>query len=119
MAYVLAKSPTFPVKNIEIHTQESGQWVKETVTATFLRKTTEELDALRKEEGHKVLREVLVSVQGLKEGNGADVPLCRTAGEDFPPEQLPTLEAVLSIPPLLAALARAFWTHQVKGPEKN
>ena len=119
MAYVLAKSPTFLVKNIEVSTFDNGAWVKEAVTATFLRKTTEELDVLRKEEGHKVLREVLVSVQGLKDGNGQHVVLDRRAGEDFPPEQLPTLEAVLSIPPLMAALARAFWTHQVKGPEKN
>lgn len=119
MAYVLAKTPTFPVKKIEIYTQENGAWVKETVDAVFMRRTNEELDKLRNEKPADVLRDVLVSVHGLKGDNQVDVVLYRTPGDDFAPEDQPLLEAVLAATPLMAALATAFWKHQVKGPEKN
>lgn len=111
MAYVITKKPTFPVKGIEIHTQDDGRWVKETLDARFLRKSTEDLDRLKHLKPAEVVREVLDGLTGLKDEQGADVPFSRDDEALF--------ESILAAPPLVAALVRAFWANQVKASEKN
>jgi hypothetical protein len=108
MAFKLTQKPTFTAV-VKVETpNEKGGFDRSDFKAKFKRVTTDELDELRIKPQREVLREVLAGWDGLVDDADQAV--------DFTSEHV---EALLNIPPALAALAEVFWSNIVKAREKN
>jgi hypothetical protein len=108
MTFKLTQTPTFTVV-VKVDTpNEKGGFDRSDFKAKFKRVTTDEMDELRTKLQRDVMREVLVGWDGLVDDAGQAV--------DFTSEHV---DALLNIPPALAALADAFWNNIVKAREKN
>lgn len=107
MAFKLNTSGKFTRRNIQIEIMgEKGAWEKNTLDATYLQPTTDELDELRELKPKEVMERKLTGVVGLVDDDGNAIELT--------PENK---AALLSIPPAVVALNRAFWEGVIKSPK--
>jgi len=107
MAFKLNLTGKFTRKNIVIELMnERGAWEKNTLDATYLQPTTDELDELRDLKPKEVLERNLTGVAGLLDDAGNSIELT--------PEHK---VALLAIPAAVLALSRAFWEGVVKSPK--
>jgi len=107
MAMKLNTSGKFTRRNIQIDIMgEKGHWEKNTLDATFLQPSTDELDELRDLKPKEVLERKLVGVVGLLDDDGNAV--------EFSPENK---TALLAIPAAVVEINRAFWGGVVKSPK--
>lgn len=111
MAYILNTSAkkTFTQKVTVLTPNNSNGHTKDTFTAKFSQPSKDDLKALRGQEPEEVFGEVLV-------GWGEDLQDEANEPVPFTPENK---AAMLTIPPVLAALAEAFWQNVVKANTKN
>ncbi len=107
MAMKLNTSGKFTRRNIHIEIMgEKGQWEKNTLDATYLQPSTDELDDLRELKPKEVMERKLVGVVGLLDDDGNAIELT--------PENK---AALLLIPAAVVELNRAFWGGVVKSPK--
>ncbi|SDV51682.1 hypothetical protein [Chitinasiproducens palmae] len=109
-AYVIKKNPiyTHPV-DVPVHSEATdGTGTTQRLVATFRYKSRNEVEQLEKSKPLDVLDAVLVSVAGVVDENGAELP----ANDE-------TKAAVLQDPLAFLALVRAFWQSLAEVAVKN
>lgn len=108
MALKIAKKPTFSATAEVFTPNDRGGHDRSTLTVSFSRTTSGELDDLRKLTHIEVMRKKLTGWDDFQDEEGKNM--------EFTPDNL---EVLLSIPEALYGISLAFWGSVVKAKEKN